>query len=121
MARLAKGSIGVEQPEWHPGESGDYDYKQVMAAEEQAVEVAAAKAQAKHPGTMAGEVVAWPRADNYARYMIVSEKPLTLIHINTGDGYAIEAALIRGLRLADLRVMVDRDRAMRELFSGKGK
>ncbi len=116
MARLAKGSIGAVGVEWRLS-----DYRKVIEAEELAVEVAATKAQAKHPGTLAGEVVGWPRADNYARYMIVSEKPLTLIHIDSGDGYAVEAALIRGLRLADVRAMVKRDRAMSELFSGKGK
>lgn len=119
MARLAKWSIGVEEPEWQPGQK--YDWRQHQAAEEQAIKDAVAEAQAERPGTLAGEIVAWQRADGYARYMILSEKPLVLVHVATCDAYQIEAALIRGLRLSDVRAMVKRDEAMRKLFSGGAK
>jgi hypothetical protein len=80
----------------------------------------AADFRAKHEGDTVGEVLRWPRADSHAEYMVVSESPLKLIHMSICDAWTIEPALIRGLRLTDVRAMVERERAMRELFASRG-
>jgi len=66
-----------------------------------------------------GEVVRWQRADGYASYMVWQTKPLQLIHLRLGDAYSVEDALIRGLRLADIRAMVEREASIRALFAKK--
>jgi hypothetical protein len=70
-------------------------------------------------GDAVGEVVRWQRADGYACYMVASEEPLQLAHIDHGDAYQVEPALIRGINLEEIKQMVDHERAMSELFSKK--
>ena len=71
-------------------------------------------------GDMVGEIIRFQIAfasscgASFARYMVASEKPLKLMHINEGDGYQVSPILIRGLILSDVKDMVKRERAMRE-------
>jgi len=62
-------------------------------------------------------IVRWQRGDGYALYYVASFKPLTLRHIRVGDAWAVEEALIRGLRVSDVQAMLDRDARMRALFA----
>ena len=55
-----------------------------------------------------------PVADSKAFYYILSEKPLTLVHIPYGDGYRADPILIRGLRLKDVRQAQEFDRRIME-------
>lgn len=64
-----------------------------------------------------GEVVRWGRGDGYAQYMIWRARPLQLIHLDLIDGYHVEPELIRGLRIGDVRQMVERDKKLREMFA----
>jgi hypothetical protein len=73
--------------------------------------------QEEKTGDLVGETLRWQRADGYAQYIIVSEKPFAIAHLVIGDAYSVEEALIRGLRLSDAREMVRRERGMKELFS----
>lgn len=58
-------------------------------------------------------------ADGAAYYFIKSEKPLVLQHIPFGDRWQAPYAMIRGLRLADIKREQERTRAINELFAGK--
>lgn len=66
-----------------------------------------------------GKIIRWQRADGYASYMVWQTKPLQLIHLQLGDAYSVEEALIRGLRLADVRAMIEREDRLRALFAKK--
>jgi hypothetical protein len=68
---------------------------------------------------LAGETISFPVADGYAVYGIVREKPLHLCYINHGDCWQIPDAHLRGLRLTDVRQMVKRDKAMKDMFARK--
>jgi hypothetical protein len=68
-----------------------------------------------------GEVIRFQRADGYALYMVWSTKPLALIHIELGDAYSVEDALLRGLRLSDVREQVEREQRIRDLFARKAE
>ena len=50
-----------------------------------------------------GYILHFPIADGQALYRVVKAKPFTLQHIPYSDGYAIPAAHMRGLRLADVQ------------------
>jgi hypothetical protein len=63
-------------------------------------------------------VIKFPVADGYALYHVKSEKPLVLQHIPYMDGYSIPAAHIRGLTLADVRQMLEREKNLAKLFGG---
>lgn len=64
-------------------------------------------------------IVRFQVADGYACYYVKSFKPLVLQLIPAGDAYQIPAAHMRGLRLDDIREMIEREKRLRELFSRK--
>jgi hypothetical protein len=66
-------------------------------------------------GRLQGCVIDFTVADGKACYYVQSEKPLVLRHIQFGDGYAIDMAHIRGLRIEDVQRQVDLDRQFRKL------
>ena len=63
-------------------------------------------------------VIRFGVADGYAFYLVESEKPLVLRHVLWCDNYMVQDALIRGLRLVDVRDMLHREATMRRLFGG---
>jgi len=64
-----------------------------------------------------GEVIRFPVADNYARYMVFTTKPLTLIHISMYDGYHADPILLRGLRANDVQEMIRQNQLITKLFA----
>ena len=66
---------------------------------------------------LVGEIIRFQRGDGYAEYMIAKTEPLELIHLEAGDAWEVEPALIRGLNLADVSDMVERERRIRDLFA----
>lgn len=73
------------------------------------------KANSKHKNV--GKVIRFQVADGYAQYMVLSMKPLQLIHINLDDGYQAEIAeLLTPKKVTEL---IEREEKMAELFSKK--
>lgn len=73
------------------------------------------------PGEVTGAVIRFPAADNYARYLVVSAKPLQLAHLPYMDGYHVGAPMIRGLRLVDVQEMVRRNHVLAQMFASRKK
>jgi hypothetical protein len=73
----------------------------------------------KYTGTLAGKVVSWQIADGYAEYMVVSLRPLKLIHLPLGDAWRMPAPFERGLTAADIRDQVERVEKLNALFGRK--
>lgn len=69
-----------------------------------------------HNGDMVGELVRFQIADGFALYMVIKQRPLTVVHINAGDGWHAHAATIRGLNLADVRQQAKRNRFLAKRF-----
>lgn len=67
-------------------------------------------------GEVVGGLLRWQVGDGYAIYRVVREKPLTVEHIPIS--YTADPALIRGLRLSDVRWMLEQRRTLKRLFSG---
>lgn len=109
MAQLARKSIVIET---------DYSLSrdEWVAQEKAQLESAATAARAKAPGGTVGGLLRWQRADGHAVYMVTSERPLKIAHVEVGDGWNIEPALIRGLRLAEVQAMLESERKMQSLF-----
>jgi hypothetical protein len=110
----------VAPPEPYPQKAVDaVDWREAESVEQAWVGRIRAAARARLPhDPLAGEVVRWTRGDGYAEYMVWSEKPLTLVHLPIGDGYRVEAALIRGLTVREVRGMVEAQRRFDALFAG---
>jgi hypothetical protein len=69
---------------------------------------------------IAGETIDFPIADGRAVYMVLSTRPLELIHLSYGDGYQIDEMMLRGMRVSDVRRLVAQRKALEKLFGGKG-
>lgn len=65
---------------------------------------------------LAGEVITFPVADDQAWYMVYSSRPLALIFLEVGDRYHIGEPYIRGLRISDVRQIIQRRKAIAEMF-----
>lgn len=63
-----------------------------------------------------GEIVKTGVADGYACYMVASTKPLQLIHMEYLDAWHADRVWLRGLRLSDVRAMVERDKNFASIF-----
>jgi hypothetical protein len=116
MAKAYKAPEGFEAPEL----TYEY-YKDGTWQEKENAYLARLADRAKMNGTspLLGEVIKFQRGDGYALYMVWKTKPLELIWIQLGDAWSVEEPLIRGLRVADVQAMVDRERALRDLFATK--
>lgn len=98
-------------------EDGKFDYEKHREAENAYIETLAAEARQNGDSDLLGEVVKWQRGDGYAMYMVWNIKPLELVHIEIGDGWTVEEPLMRGLRLSDVKEMIEHDRKMAEIFA----
>lgn len=70
-------------------------------------------------GEIVGAMLKWQRGDGYALYQVVNDDPLTVVHLNYGDAWRVEPALIRGLRKQDIIHQLERQAGLRKLFGGK--
>lgn len=69
------------------------------------------------PNKDAGEVISFQVADGYAQYMVLSLKPVELMHIPFGDGYQYQYA--NRLTAKDIREEIERGKLLAELFNQK--
>lgn len=67
-------------------------------------------AKEKGKGKYSGEEVYFPHADGYARYVIISLKPLELLHLNVGDAWDLPH--IERLTASDLIKKVESQRSL---------
>jgi hypothetical protein len=96
----------------------DQDVNAALAAEEAKINKIREAVRASNPGDLVGKELTFPRGDGQARYMVVKQSPLTLSHIHVGDAWTVEDALIRGLRVSDVRDRVERQARLAALFGG---
>jgi hypothetical protein len=61
-----------------------------------------------------GQVIQFPVADGYAKYMVMSMNPLQLIHLELGDAWHFQH--INLMTAQAVQEMVDTEKRMRELF-----
>lgn len=65
-------------------------------------------------GDYAGASWHYPVGDGAAEYVILSLRPLALVHVPLGDAWRIPDVVARGLTAADLRAYVDAPRLFGE-------
>lgn len=77
------------------------------------------KASALPKGEYVGALIRFPVADGYAVYYVHKLKPLTICHVPFGDKWRAHALIEKGLNVAEVKKMVDRERKLAEIFSRK--
>lgn len=85
---------------------------EIVAAESRKMDSLLRESSALPADAVVGAILRFPRGDGYAFYKVVSERPLTLQWIQYGDCWQVESWEIRGLRLTDIRLMIDRRRKL---------
>jgi len=112
MAKIysAPASVGP-CPEWDSRVSYDAFEKQEQEWVKCIVEYCRKKG---HP--LSGERLYFPAGDGYAQYVVLSEKPLQLIHLPIGDAWSFPYA--HRLTLTDVREEVGRRTRRHKLFAG---
>jgi hypothetical protein len=108
MAKLVAGPPGLSPPSYD-------DNWRVKEAEYVADMKSWAKAQ-NPVDPLAGRMIHFSVADNYARYVVVKSKPLLLALVGIGDMYQIPAAHMRGLTVTDVKEQVRSHEAMEKWF-----
>jgi hypothetical protein len=101
-----------------PGWVTPYNYDEQQRREQNYIDTLAAMAKENGKSDLLGQIVRWQRGDGYAEFMVWNTKPLELIHLEIGDAWDVEEALIRGLRISDIKEMIERDRRWQELING---
>lgn len=76
-----------------------------------------AASDALPPGTLKGLIYQTPYADGHAMYIVKTETPLVLQHIDYLDGYQVPTHRIRGLRREDLLQYAEQRRRLVALFA----
>lgn len=66
---------------------------------------------------LTGSQLKFPRGDGYAYYVVCKHKPLIVQRIAIGDDWAVEPAMIRGLREQDVRDQLRQEAALRSFFA----
>jgi hypothetical protein len=94
-----------------------YNHDAYMKAEAAFVENVKEWAKEQGSGKYAGEEVSFPVADGAARYVILSLRPVQLIHLPVGDAWQYH--LVRHLPASALRELADQQRGFREIFANK--
>lgn len=110
-----------DPPELDFSDRGDKTIEELMEPERVWVESLQAWCRANGQGELAGEEWRYPRGDGYARYIVYTEKPLALIHVTTGDAWAIDEITRRGLRLTDVRQDAERSKRLAEIFGSSNR
>ena len=85
---------------------GAADFRACMAEEDDELRHLAELATHFPKEQLQGRVISFHVGDGKAYYFVKREKPLILQHMDFFDGYQIDAATIRGLRLEEVRRMV---------------
>lgn len=106
MAREASTSLDLNQfPK--PGESFEgFDFAAIDERFEE-LEQASKAATEENP---TGFLMYFAAGDGAAIYRVTKAKPLTLQHVYVHDGWQVPAAHIRGIRMADVREAIRRER-----------
>ncbi len=107
----------VEAMEWKDGEDWEIYGQRSDAKFQELMDISDNLPE----GEIVGAMLHWPRADGRAYYQVVCARPLQVQHIPYSDGWAVEEALIRGLRKADILEQIRRDRAWKKMFSQKNQ
>jgi hypothetical protein len=66
-------------------------------------------------GEIVGVHCKWNVADGYAHYVVTKASPLTLAHVDVGDGYTVQPPMIRGLRKDDVLAIKRQNAGWRKL------
>jgi len=100
-----------------PGWGDSDNIKEILDAEADYIERLVEWCRETGTGDLRGEKWRYQVGDGYAVYVIWKLRPLSLIHIPTGDSWGIPEVVRRGLSASLVREDVERSRKIAEFFA----
>ena len=113
MAKIYASPKEIEAPEYQTYQDTD----EYLKAGNEYVEKLKEWAKENSNCPEAGKEIRFPAADGYARYIVFSLKPVTLIHVDVGDAWHFQYA--NRLTAADIRKEVKKVEGLAKLFGTK--
>lgn len=90
--------VDIKDPKWF-----DKQEKLMESLEEDPFAMYGKYMDAPAKDSVVGRIVRFGVGDGYAVYLVVRQKPLTLMHIPYMDSYHANPMLLRGMRVSDIR------------------
>lgn len=101
---------------WDKANDRGIDWMEQVKAEQKALDELLETSKNLPDGELVGAVISFQKGDGYAYYKVTSTKPLKLAWIPFLDRWTISTAELRGLRLSDVRALVEGERRIAALF-----
>jgi hypothetical protein len=115
MAKIFSAPEEIKQPKLDFANMGNYEKE----SKEYLVKLKAKLLEHNPGGKNVGEIIRFPAADGYAEYMVLSMKPVQLVHIPLGDAWNFQYAHL--LKAKDVQDKIDSQKAMAKLFGDRKK
>lgn len=109
--QIYSGVRGIKAPEFNFNDFNVKQYEQEVEAYEKKLR-AFCKKESK--SKYSGEIIKFPVADGYARYMVLSLRPTQLIYIDEWDGYQTD--VVNYIPPNEIKKLVDGQKALNKLF-----
>lgn len=109
--QIYSGVSGIKAPELNVNDFNVEQYQQEVEDYEKKLR-AFCKKQSK--SKYSGEIIKFPVADGYARYMVLSLTPTQLIHIDEWDGYQTD--VVNYIPPNEIKILIDNQKALDKLF-----
>lgn len=93
----------------------NYDSVKHQQAEEKYLNELKEFCTSQWKGKYVGKVAKFPVADGYALYMVCSESPMELIHLQLGDAWDFQ--YIESLGIKEIKENIDSQERLNKLFS----
>ena len=93
---------------------GRFDSKKMDEAEEEWTDKLRDWCKKDSSDKYVGEIIRQGVADGCAQYMILSLRPLVLLHLPLGDGYQFQWA--HRWTVSDIKMMIDQEKKMQSSF-----
>lgn len=110
--KIYAGIESIEKPET---DYKNYNYELEEKREQEYVKKVVKYAKLRHTGNYVGKELQMSVADGYARYIVISEKPMALVHLDLGDGY--DHPYIHRLTAKDVKDEIDRSERLGKIFA----
>lgn len=108
MAKIYGGVEGIAKPQMSE------DFNDDLKAEEEYIKKIVEYAKKANLCPEAGKELDFPVADGYARYIVLSLKPVQLIHLDVGDAWQYH--YVNRLTASDIRKEIKNRETLEELF-----
>ena len=113
MGKVYSAPKSIKLPEF----KRPFNYEEYSKQVDEYVQEVCDYAKKNGRGKFAGKVVSFQVADGYARYVVMSLRPVTLIHLDDGDGYHFLYA--NRLASGDVKELIEQQENLKKFLANR--